>query len=313
MTKRILFLFIVSVIFLAGHHVKAFDDSFGETFNLSDGTYEIFQVDDFDPLWRFTKIGDSIQLETDPSITSWGSDYWGYWSDPFELDENEVYYVAGGLTETTYEFVILNDGGVDVIKTLVVHPYLGGNSTTTITHPGQYQLIDGPDDPDNEPPPDDPVWVVISYEDFEGTSFEWQLLGRDARIYRNNRRTSYAYEGSSAVNIQDNSGLASTIQQYSFDAAPYSEIEIDFWFYAVSMENGENFRVQFENGYGEWVTIVDLAEGRDFENNRFYNQVLQLSNSEFTFSDQVRFRIQCDASNNYDDVYIDEIKVSGLN
>jgi len=105
-------------------------------------TYQLFQAIDSDPLYKFSisQSGQLMLLETDPSITSWGTNYWGYWSDPFLYANNEVNYIIG-LTNTTYRFQSLPDNKIDVTKTLIVQPYPSGTPTTTETHPGIYILV----------------------------------------------------------------------------------------------------------------------------------------------------------------------------
>ena len=104
-------------------------------------TWQLEAPDDHDPLWRFTRSGNQMLLQTDPSVTSWGTDYWGYWSDPFAIDGQDVAYTIG-LTHTTYTFVDQPDGRIDVTKTLIVQPYLGGSPTTTVTHVGVFAPTD---------------------------------------------------------------------------------------------------------------------------------------------------------------------------
>lgn len=106
-------------------------------------TYALFQAVDNDPLFRISisESGDLMLLETDPSVTSWGSDYWGFWSDPFDYVNMEVSYTIG-LTHTTYHFEQLPGNKMDVTKTLVVQPYPSGEPTTMVTHPGVYRLVE---------------------------------------------------------------------------------------------------------------------------------------------------------------------------
>jgi len=105
-------------------------------------TYQLFQAVDWDPLYKFSisESGQLMLLETDSTVTSWGSNYWGYWSDPFVYSNNEVNYIIG-LTNTTYRFQALPDNKIDVTKTLIVQPYPSGTPTTTETHPGIYVLV----------------------------------------------------------------------------------------------------------------------------------------------------------------------------
>ena len=276
--------------------------------NFSDGTYELIQPYDYDPLWKFTKSGDNMQFETDPSVTSWGNDYWGYWADPLILEDDSVNFIPGAIA--TYFFDVQDEGLVDVTRRLTVVPYLGGSPIITNTHPGIYQLTGssgGGDDNGGDPQPE---WIVISSENAESSPFDWQSLGGDAGLYTGG---AYAHEGTNAAFIRDNNGLQSSIQQYSFDATSYTELEFNFWFYAVSMENGEDFRILFDNGGGNWVVVASYSNGTDFLNNMFYNKVLKLSSEEYNFTSGARFRITCNASNNSDVIFIDEMIVKGLN
>jgi hypothetical protein len=102
--------------------------------------YQLSVRDAFDPLYRFTWSGNEVLLQTDPTVTVWGTDYWGYWKNPFPLT-GDAAIIRVGLTVTTYEFSHLSDGTVDVTKTLVVTPYQGGAPTTTVTHVGIFQRI----------------------------------------------------------------------------------------------------------------------------------------------------------------------------
>ena len=79
-------------------------------------------------------------FETDPTVTTWGTDYWGYWDEPYTYANGEVEYFIG-LTYTVYEFTQVSSNTIDVTKTLVVTPYLGGTATTTVTHPGTYTIV----------------------------------------------------------------------------------------------------------------------------------------------------------------------------
>ena len=94
----------------------------------------------------------------------------------------------------------------------------------------------------------------------------------------------------------------------SFDASSYDEVTVDFYFYANSMENNEDFWVQYNNGSG-WQTVATYARGTDFNNGTFYSASVTI-NSGLTSSSQIRFR--CDASGNNDQIYIDDVTVTGV-
>jgi serine protease len=152
-------------------------------------------------------------------------------------------------------------------------------------------------------------WTVITYDDFEGGWGNYTDGGGDCYLYTGG---TYAHQGSNAADIQDNSGVASSFYHtVGHDVSGYSELEVEFWYYAVSMESGEDFWVQYYNG-SSWQTVATYARGTDFNNNTFYNKVVPISSSQYNFPTNAKLRFMCDASGNSDDVYIDEIEFRGL-
>ncbi|MBR9859771.1 hypothetical protein GYB22_03300 [bacterium] len=101
--------------------------------------YMLTEVEDHDPLYRFAVDGDQVMFYTDPSVTSWGTDYWGYWDEAYDWNNGEVNYIIG-LTNVTYSFDEISEGTYEVTKTLIVSHYLTGESTTTVTVPGIYEI-----------------------------------------------------------------------------------------------------------------------------------------------------------------------------
>jgi PKD repeat protein len=151
-------------------------------------------------------------------------------------------------------------------------------------------------------------WTVITYDDFESGMGTYTDGGNDMSRYTGG---TYAHQENCAADIQDNSGTASSFYHTStYDVSGYNELEIEFWFYAVSMESGEDFWVQYYDG-STWRTVAAYARGTDFNNNTFYNKVVTISRSQYNFPTNARIRFMCDASGNYDDVYIDEIEFRG--
>lgn len=104
--------------------------------------YQASQVIDPDPLYRFSisNSGNAAMLETDPTITSWGTDYWGYWDEDFPFVNNKVDYTFG-LGNTVYTFTQVSPGVYDVTKKLVVSSYNSSTVTTTYSHPGIYTVV----------------------------------------------------------------------------------------------------------------------------------------------------------------------------
>jgi hypothetical protein len=156
----------------------------------------------------------------------------------------------------------------------------------------------------------EPLWVELSYDDFESGWGSYTDGGRDCSLYTGG---TYAHQGNNAVNIQDNSGTQSSFAYTSSidtDTPGFSQIEIDFWFKAISMDNSqEDFQVQYYDG-STWHTVASYAVGTDFENNVFYHKKVVIDESSYTFPTDMKIRFMCDASGDKDDVYIDEVSVS---
>ena len=145
----------------------------------------------------------------------------------------------------------------------------------------------------------------------EGYFFEtglegWVDGGSDCFRYSGSR----SWEGSYSIRLRDNSGTASSMTSPSYDLAGLGSVVIDFYFYANSMENGEDFWVRYNDGSG-WQTVASYASGTNFNNNTFYTAAVTLDASTYNLTDGAQFRIQCDASANADQVYIDQVTVTG--
>ncbi|MEZ4388129.1 MAG: S8 family serine peptidase [Candidatus Krumholzibacteriia bacterium] len=152
-------------------------------------------------------------------------------------------------------------------------------------------------------------WETITYDDFESGWGSYTDGGGDCALYTGG---TYAYQGSAAADIQDNSGVASSFYHTSsYNLTGYTELEVDFYFYAVSMEVNEDFWLQVYNG-SSWVTVASWARGTSFNNNTFYHVTVPLTPAQVNFASNGKLRFLCDASGNADDVYIDQITFSGL-
>ncbi|MEO0734664.1 MAG: T9SS type A sorting domain-containing protein, partial [Bacteroidota bacterium] len=148
----------------------------------------------------------------------------------------------------------------------------------------------------------------ISASFFETGWDDWNDGGSDCYRYSGSR----SWEGSYSIRIRDNSGAASAMTSDPFNLSGLASVEISFYFYPNSMENGEDFWVRYNDGSG-WQTVATYTRGTDFNNNTFYSATVTLPASQFNLSNNASFRIQCDASNNADRVYIDEVVITGFN
>jgi len=153
-----------------------------------------------------------------------------------------------------------------------------------------------------------PTWTTITSDNFESGMGSYTDGGADMSRYRG---TSYSHQGSYSADIQDNSGTASSFYHTSgYNVTSYNTLQVSFWFKAVSMETGEDFWVQYYNGTS-WLTVATYTSGTNFSNNVYYNMVVTIPRSSYTFPTNAKIRFMCDAGDNNDDVYIDEIVFRG--
>ncbi len=154
---------------------------------------------------------------------------------------------------------------------------------------------------------DSPTGPTVLQEGYFESGWDaWQDGGSDCARYSG----SYAAEGNYAIRIRDNSGTASAMTSPSIDLSTYTTAEISFSFAARSMENNEDFWVRYYDG-SSWTTIQTYRRGTDFNNNTFYTTSITINSSDYNFASNSQFRIQCDASGNNDQIYIDEVIITG--
>ncbi|NNK86894.1 MAG: hypothetical protein HKO90_01300, partial [Flavobacteriaceae bacterium] len=143
---------------------------------------------------------------------------------------------------------------------------------------------------------------------FESGWDNWVDGGVDASRYTGG---TLSYENLASIQLQDNSGVASSMTSEVFDLTPYSSVTISFWFRMSSMENGEDFWLRYFNGTS-WATIDTYVQGPSgFSNGVFYNAEFTIDSPTYTLANNAQFRIQNDASNNNDRVYIDQVIITG--
>ena len=153
-----------------------------------------------------------------------------------------------------------------------------------------------------------PGTTVLSEGYFESGWDGWSDGGSDCARYAG----SNSYENTYSIRLRDNSGTASAMTSPALNLTSYDQVEIEFYFYANSMENGEDFWVRYYNG-SSYSTVATYASGTNFNNNTFYTATVTLSASQVNFATNSRFRFQCDASGNNDQVYIDQVTIRGIN
>lgn len=155
------------------------------------------------------------------------------------------------------------------------------------------------------PPPGGNTILLASY--FETGWDSWIDGGVDAaRVIGSN-----AWEGLYSIQLRDNSGSQSAMTSPTFNLSSAVGLQINFHFKAFSMETGEDFWVQYKSGSGNWVNIGLFVAGSNFNNNIFYVTTVTVPN--FVPTTAGTLRIQCDASDDNDQIYIDAVTITRLN
>ena len=149
--------------------------------------------------------------------------------------------------------------------------------------------------------------VVLHEGFFESGMDGWIDGGGDCFRYSGSR----SYEGNYSIRIRDNSSTASSMTLNDVDVSPYDTVEVEFHFYAYSMETGEDFWLRYNDGSG-WNTVKAYVSGTDFQNNGFYTSKVTLDKAAYNFVNDASFRFQCDASANADQIYIDQVSIKGI-
>jgi Secretion system C-terminal sorting domain len=148
-----------------------------------------------------------------------------------------------------------------------------------------------------------PAETILLASYFESGWDSWADGGSD--VTRVN--SSNSYEGVYSIRLADNSGTQSAMTSPTFNLTGATGAKIQFYFKATSMESGEDFWVRYNNGSG-YVTIGTFTSGTNFNNNTFYTTTVIVPN--FTPTTTGTFRIQCDASDNNDQVFIDQVTIT---
>ncbi len=151
-------------------------------------------------------------------------------------------------------------------------------------------------------------WTVLNLNTFESSLGGYSDGGADCA---RGAYSGYAHGGSYSVQLRDDTGAtASLYTTSSYNYTSYSQLRISFWFKANSMENGEDFYIEFYQN-GSWVVIDQWIAGTDFTNGSFVNAQVVLDSPTYNFASS-RFRIRCDASDDTDTIYVDDLEVAGL-
>jgi GH35 family endo-1,4-beta-xylanase len=150
-------------------------------------------------------------------------------------------------------------------------------------------------------------WIELTNDDFESGWGNWLDGGADALL------SSINAIGAQCMNLQDDTATSESELAVALDLTGYTHLRIAFTYLPVSMENGEDFWVRFSaDGGVNWSTIKAFVSGADFSNDVREYPVLTIDRETYNFTSNVKIKFECDASGNADDVYIDDVIISGF-
>ncbi len=151
--------------------------------------------------------------------------------------------------------------------------------------------------------PDTSDCIILDFTDFESGLGVWNDGGADARL-----QSRTAISGASSIRLSDNSGIESSIYTDPLALSGYESVIVSFDFITKGMKNGEDFMLEVSLDGGSNFTIVkSWVTGTDFNNKQTNQGAIELNG--YVLNNQVVLRIRCDASNDSDLVYLDDIKI----
>ena len=160
--------------------------------------------------------------------------------------------------------------------------------------------------------------TVIDNENFETGSFPftyWNSGGIDCFL-----DTSSTLSGINCANLQDNSGSVSSMYTSDINLTSYAKVSIEFDFRTAGFNWNHDFFIEFSNDSGASWHATPIAtyvrNGSGFNNNTTYTgeyvEVLSSSyGGTYTFNATSRLRFRADADNDNDDLFIDNIIITG--
>ncbi len=150
------------------------------------------------------------------------------------------------------------------------------------------------------------TYSTINSNNFDSGFGIWTDGGTDC-IRTNN--ATYANSGTFSIQLRDNTS-SSVMTTGNLNLTAYEEITVDFSYITVSFDNSnEDFWLQIStNGGSTYTTVKDLNFNVDFLNGQRKFESVVISGP---FTSNTRLRFRADASADDDQVYIDDVVISG--
>jgi hypothetical protein len=153
------------------------------------------------------------------------------------------------------------------------------------------------------------TWSNLRYDNFNINFGSYTDGGVDCY-----QTSTYKHEGTQSACIRDNSGNDSSFyltNGIDVDTPAYKSVKVDFWWMwnGNYWANGEDWWLLYFDG-ASWVTIVDTIYPSTYAKNIWYHAIVYINESNHAFPTNMKIRFQCDASDNYDLLYIDQVYIN---
>ena len=157
-----------------------------------------------------------------------------------------------------------------------------------------------------------PWGTLLTYDDFESSFGSWTSAGSNC-TRSSQVGDTYSRLGSYAVRIvSTGTSTGYFTLTNAINVTSYNQIKVTFWYVANSMETGEYFQLEYSpNGGTTWNVVKKYTSGTDFYNGitNFRFNVVNITNTDQSFTNNVKLRFKCYASNTGDYIYIDCVRL----
>lgn len=148
-------------------------------------------------------------------------------------------------------------------------------------------------------------WEEITNDNFENGWGNFAKGGNNVKLYTG----KHAPQGSNAIRIRGKYGIESSLTHSTeVKVDEYISLQVKISFKMVGMDKGERFEMQVSRDGNTFTLVKYWVRGKLFSNQKVYTSVVQVSKKG---ASAMKVRFTCDANENNDKVFIDDIKFEG--
>ncbi len=216
------------------------------------------------------------------------------------INDNNWHHIAVTYDSSTGENKIFVDGKLENIENAHDIGNLLGDGTNQQGYIGRSAGGDG-----------QATWNTLTYDDFEDGWGNYTDGGWDCT-----RTSNEKHQGSYSARIRDDNRYASSFYHTNgidVDTLDYTSIKVDFWWMRSGnywdVGDDEDWWLRYYNGIG-LITVLDMNYPGGYSQDTWYHTFTYINESDYAFPTDMKLRFQCDATSDYDIVYLDEIYVN---